>query len=177
MREAGLEVRVIEGPALEPREWKALQAFYLDTCARRGSGPYLTPTFFELLRKTHAQRVVAVLAFRAGKPIAGTLNFEKGAHLYGRYWGCREAHAALHFECCYYQLIERAITHKLRRFEAGAQGEHKLRRGLMPAPIHSSHHIAHPGLRDALAAYLPREIEATRAEMAQLAMHGPFKRG
>jgi predicted N-acyltransferase len=175
--EAGIEVRVLEGPELEPRDWKALQAFYFDTCARRGSGPYLTRDFFDRLRRTHAQRVVAVMAYRAGQAIAGTLNFEKGAHLYGRYWGCREAHPALHFECCYYRLIERAIERKQTRFEAGAQGEHKLRRGLMPAPIHSLHYVAHPGLRDALVAYLPREIEATREEMAQLAMHGPFKRG
>jgi predicted N-acyltransferase len=118
-----------------------------------------------------------VLAYRAGAPVAGTLNFEKGGHLYGRYWGCSEEHPALHFECCYYSLIERAITRGMRRFEAGAQGTHKLRRGLMPVAVHSLHEIAQPALRDALATHLPREIEATRAEMAELAMHGPFKRG
>jgi uncharacterized protein len=175
--EAGLEVRVLSGSELEARDWRALYAFYVGTCERRGSGPYLTRAFFELLQKTHAQRVVAVLAYRAGAAVAGTLNFEKGGHLYGRYWGCSEEHPALHFECCYYSLIERAITHGMRRFEAGAQGTHKLRRGLMPVAVHSLHEIAQPALRDALATHLPREIEATRAEMAELAMHGPFKRG
>jgi hypothetical protein len=175
--EAGLEVRVLTGPELQARDWRALYAFYVGTCERRGSGPYLTRAFFDLLQKTHAQRVVAVLAYRAGAPVAGTLNFEKGGHLYGRYWGCSEEHPALHFECCYYSLIERAITRGMRRFEAGAQGTHKLRRGLMPVAIHSLHQMAHPALRDALATHLPREIEATREEMAQLAMHGPFKRG
>lgn len=174
---SGLELRVLEGPELGEREWQALYAFYRDTCERRGSGPYLTRAFFELLSRTHAHRVVAVMAFRGTTPVAGTLNFEKGAHLYGRYWGCIEEQPSLHFECCYYRLIERAIERRLARFEAGAQGTHKLRRGLMPAVIHSLHGVSHPGLREALSEYLPREIDATRAEMAELAMHGPFKRG
>ena len=175
--QAGVEVRVVPGPELTSDEWKALFSFYIDTCQKRGSGPYLTQAFFEQIRKTHAQRVLAVLAYRAGKPIAGTFNFERGGHLYGRYWGCSEEHASLHFECCYYRLIEHAITRGLRRFEAGAQGTHKLRRGLMPALVHSAHLISHPGLRQAIAADLVREREAVRAEMAELSMHGPFKRG
>jgi uncharacterized protein len=169
--------KLVRRERLQVREAQALYAFYLGTCERRGSGPYLTRAFFDQLQRTHAERVVAVLAYRAGAPIAGTLNFEKGGHLYGRYWGCSEEHPALHFECCYYSLIERAIARGLRRFEAGAQGTHKLRRGLMPVAIHSLHQMASPALRDALLSYLPREIEATREEIAQLALHGPFKRG
>ena len=69
-------------------------------------------------------------------PVAGTLNFEKGPHLYGRYWGCSEDHEMLHFELCYYALIERAIERGVARFEAGAQGSHKLRRGLLPTGVH-----------------------------------------
>jgi uncharacterized protein len=175
--ESGVEVRVLAGPELDRHEWQALYEFYVGTCERRGSGPYLTAAFFEQLQRTQSERVVAVLAYRAGKPIAGTLNFEKGEHLYGRYWGCSEELPALHFECCYYRLIERAITRGLRRFEAGAQGTHKLRRGLMPVAIHSLHAMAQPALRDALLSYLPREIDATRSEIAQLSLHGPFKRG
>ncbi len=173
----GLELRVVTGPELGDREWAALYAFYRDTCQKRGSGPYLTRRFFELIRKSHAHRVLAVLALRAGEPIAGTLSFQKGAHLYGRYWGCLEDYPALHFECCYYVLIEHAISHGLSRFEAGAQGSHKLRRGLLPATVHSLHEVAHPGLRAALADHLPREIAAHRRELSALAEHGPFRRG
>jgi len=168
---------VLEGPELSDADWRALFAFYVDTCRKRGSGPYLTRRFFELIRKTHARRVVAVIAYRAGKPVAGTFNFQKGRHLYGRYWGCAEEQPALHFECCYYKLIERAIDMRLQRFEAGAQGAHKLRRGLLPTIIHSAHHIEHPGLRRALAEYLPREISEVRRELSELAEHGPFHRG
>jgi hypothetical protein len=83
----------------------------------------------------------------------------------------------LHFECCYYRLIEYAIDRGMQRFEAGAQGSHKLRRGLLPATIHSLHQVAHPGLRAALADHLPREIAAHRRELLELAEHGPFRRG
>ena len=83
----------------------------------------------------------------------------------------------MHFELCYYRLIERAIAQGLTRFEAGAQGSHKLRRGLMPAPIHSLHWIRHPGLARAVADYLPRERAAVQQELAALAIHGPFRRG
>jgi predicted N-acyltransferase len=172
----GVEVRVVGGPELTRAEWSALFGFYIDTCHKRGSGPYLTRAFFDLIKETHAERVVAVLAYRAGTPIAGTFNFERGGNLYGRYWGCSEELPSLHFECCYYQLIEHAIARGLRRFEAGAQGTHKLRRGLMPALIHSAHVIQHPGLRQAVAADLGRERSAVRAEIAELSMHGPFKR-
>jgi len=173
----GLELRLFQGPELGDREWQALYSFYRDTCQKRGSGPYLTRRFFELIRKHHAQRVIAVMALRGGAPVAGTLSFQKGKHLYGRYWGCLEDYPALHFECCYYQLIEHAIAQCMTRFEAGAQGAHKLRRGLLPATIHSLHEMAHPGLRTALADYLPREIAAHRRELLELAEHGPFKRG
>jgi len=176
-QDAGLEIRVIEGPQLDASDWAALFRFYVDTCQKRGSGPYLNRRFFELLRETHAARVLGVLAYRAGRPIAGTLNFQKGKHLYGRYWGCSEEIPGLHFECCYYRLIEHAIAYGLTRFEAGAQGTHKLRRGLLPALIHSAHGVVHPGLRRALAIDLKHEQEAVRHELGALAEHGPFKRG
>jgi predicted N-acyltransferase len=173
----GLELRVCEGPELGDREWNALRGFYLDTCNKHGSGPYLTPRFFDELRARQAPRVVAALAYRGKEPVAGSLNFQKGAHLYGRYWGATEELDSMHFELCYYRLIERAIAQGLTRFEAGAQGSHKLRRGLMPAPIHSLHWIRHPGLARAVADYLPRERAAVQQELAALAVHGPFRRG
>jgi len=176
-RETGLDIRVLTGPELSPSDWKALYEFYTDTCNKRGSGPYLTREFFVQIAKTHASRVVAVLAYDGKTPVAGTLNFEKGRNLYGRYWGCKEERPSLHFECCYYLLIERAIERGIERFEAGAQGTHKLRRGLLPAVIHSLHDVRHPALREAVADFLPREAESMREEMAGLAMHGPFKRG
>jgi len=173
----GLDIRLLTGAELGERDWDALCGFYRDTCLRKGSGPYLTDRFFHDIARAHASRVVAVIAYEGQKPVAGTLNFQKGKHLYGRYWGSVADLPSLHFELCYYRLIEHAIAHGLTHFEAGAQGEHKLRRGLLPVEIHSAHWIAHRGLSEAIAEYLPREAAAVRRELASLSDHGPFHRG
>jgi len=173
---SGLDVRVKTGDELDEQDWRALHHFYRDTCNRKGSHPYLTRRFFDLLPKRLAHRVVAAMAYDGGRPVAGTLNFEKGAHLYGRYWGAEEDYDMLHFELCYYRLIERTIERGMSRFEAGAQGLHKLKRGLMPVPIHSVHWMRHPILAQAVGDYLPREARSTTMRIEELAAHGPFKR-
>jgi len=116
-------------------------------------------------------------AFRVAGPLAGSLNFEKGAHLYGRYWGSIDEQPMLHFECCYYSLIEHAIARGHARFEAGAQGHHKLKRGLVPAEVHSAHWVADPRLAAAVAEFLPAEAAHIRAEMDAVGDETPFKRG
>jgi predicted N-acyltransferase len=83
----------------------------------------------------------------------------------------------LHFELCYYRAIELAITLKLARVEAGAQGEHKLARGYAPVATHSAHWIAHPGLREAVARFLEQEQPAVAEEIDLLEEHTPFRRG
>lgn len=177
VRESGIEVRARLGSEMDDREWKAIDTFYRMNCARHGSYPYLSPRFFPRVRATCADRMLAVIAYRAGEPIAASINFEKGAHLYGRYWGSVEEHEFLHFECCYYALIERAIERRMRRFEAGAQGSHKLKRGLLAHEVHSVHWIRHPRLAEAIDRYLPAEALAVKAEIDELAKMGPFKRG
>jgi predicted N-acyltransferase len=123
-----------------------------------------------------ADKVVLIMAKRAGRWIAGAINFIGSDTLFGRHWGAIEHHPFLHFEICYYQAIDYAIAHKLRRVEAGAQGEHKLARGYLPVTTHSAHYIADPGLRRAIADYLVRErayVEAAGNELAALA---PFRK-
>ena len=142
--EHGLTFRTATGAELETRDWTALRAFYVENVDRHGGHAYLSAAFFEIARETLGHRLVATLAYQGKKPVAGTINFEKGAHLYGRYWGCLADFQMLHFELCYYQLIERAIAQRQTLFEAGAQGEHKLKRGLAPAFTHSAHWIRHP---------------------------------
>jgi uncharacterized protein len=174
--ESGVAVSVVEGPQLTAAEWEALRGFYFDTCDKHGSGPYLTPSFFDVIRRTHAQRVVAVLARDKGEIVAGTLNFEKGKHLYGRYWGSTSHYDSLHFELCYHRLIERAIERGYERFEAGAQGTHKLRRGLLPTAIHNACYVADPRLALAVSDFLEREEQAVQHELAALTHHGPSRR-
>lgn len=173
----GLEIRTVPGAELSADDWQALCRFYRDTCARKGSFPYLPTKFFELAAESLRDRALAVIAYNDDKPVAATLNFEKGAHLYGRYWGCRDDYPMLHFELCYYQLIDRAIARGVQRFEAGAQGSHKLKRGLMPSEVHSVHWIRQPVLRNAVSDFCRREELAVRERIKELAEMGPFKRG
>lgn len=174
--ESGLRIEEKSGDAIDERDWSAIRSFYFDTCARKGSTPYLEPAFFDLARERLAQRAVAVLAYDADEPVAMTLSFEKGACLYGRYWGAKADYDRLHFELCYYRLIDRAIARGYARFEAGAQGEHKIKRGLLPTPIRSSHFLVHPGLRDAVAAFLPHERAGVEQAIGELDVLSPFRR-
>ena len=173
--EHGLALETRAGSELAPADWAALGAFYSANADRHGSIEYLKPEFFDLMRSTYAHRVVATLAYRDGAPVAGTFNFEKGRHLYGRYWGCLGDFEMLHFELCYHRLIERAIARGYTRFEAGAQGEHKLKRGLVPAFTHSAHWIRHPGLAAAVGRFIDEETEAIRQQAAAYSAEAPFR--
>ena len=171
----GLTFRTATGAELDDRDWRALHAFYRANIARHGGIPYLTERFFHVARETLSHRLVATLAYRDGEPVAGTINFEKGGHLYGRYWGCLDDFQMLHFELCYYRLIERAIERRYTLFEAGAQGEHKLKRGLAPALTHSAHWIRDGGLADAVAAFVEREAVEVGEEARAYEEHSPFR--
>jgi predicted N-acyltransferase len=172
----GLRFATRTGDDLTDEDWRALERFYRNTVDRHGNAAYLTPAFFAELRATLRHRVVATLAYAADRPVAGTLNFERGRHLYGRYWGCDEDREMLHFELCYYALIDRAIARGHTRFEAGAQGEHKLKRGLEPAFTYSAHWVRHPGLAAAVEDFVRREARAMEEERAAYADLSPYAR-
>jgi len=174
--QAGLSFRALSGAELTPAIWKRFYEFYLSTVERKWGGAYLTPEVFPLLGERLGDKIVLLLAERNGRPIAGALNVRGDGVLYGRNWGCTEDVPFLHFELCYYQAIEYAITHGLRRVEAGAQGEHKIQRGYLPRPTYSAHYIAHPGLRDAVARFLEVEREEMLVTMEAMAKEGPYKR-
>jgi len=172
----GGEILQLTGDQITPVHWDAFWTFYQDTGRRKWGQPYLTRAFFDLVKETMADDVLMVLALRDGRPIAGALNWIGRDTLFGRYWGCTEHHACLHFELCYYQAIDFAIAHGLR-VEAGAQGEHKLARGYLPATTHSLHWIGNAGFREAVERYLTAEREAVDEEIDVLTSYGPFRRG
>ncbi len=174
-RQDGIEIRVVNGEMLTAIEWRALHEFYRSTIAKMGAHPYLVDRFWELAPARLAHRVVAVLATRHGEYIAGAFNLWKGAHLYGRYWGCLEEHRALHFEVCYYALIEWCLDNGITRFEAGAQGEHKLSRGFLPSVTHSAHLAFHSGLNAAITRYCHEEGASTISAVEALAVDSPFR--
>jgi predicted N-acyltransferase len=172
----GISVHWLTGSDLTEDIWDAFFEFYMETGSRKWGRPYLTRSFYSLAGARMRDQIVLVMAKRAGRWIAGAINFIGSRTLFGRHWGAIEHHPFLHFELCYYQAIEFAIAKKLSRVEAGAQGEHKISRGYMPTTTYSAHYIADPGLRRAIADYLVRErayVERAGAELATLA---PFRK-
>ncbi|MDP1838551.1 MAG: GNAT family N-acetyltransferase, partial [Reyranella sp.] len=129
VRREGLTIRALSGDDIRAEHWDAFFAFYMDTGGRKWGTPYLTRSFFDILGSTMADKVVLVMAEADGRPVGGALNLKGDDTLYGRYWGCLESHAFLHFEACYYKAIDYAIAHGLQRVEAGAQGDNKIQRG------------------------------------------------
>jgi predicted N-acyltransferase len=174
--ENDIEIECLSGNDLREEHWDAFFGFYMDTGARKWGRPYLTRPFFSLVSEALGDRTLLVLAKRHGEYIAGALNFIGGDTLFGRYWGCQEDHAFLHFELCYYQAIDYAIAQGLARVEAGAQGQHKLSRGYLPIHTYSAHWIADPGFRRAVDHYLSQERAAVDEEIAALDSYSPFKR-
>jgi predicted N-acyltransferase len=172
----GGEIVALTGDALEPAHWNAFWRFYQDTGSRKWGHPYLTRAFFDRVQETMRDDVLLVMARRGGRWVAGALNFIGADALYGRYWGCVEDHPFLHFELCYYRAIDWAIASGLPRVEAGAQGEHKLARGYLPAATHSLHWMADAGFARAVAQYLAAEVREADREIEILTAYGPFRR-
>lgn len=172
----GVTFRHLVGSEITEADWDAFWAFYQDTGARKWGTPYLTRQAFTLLSERMGDRILLMLAYEGGRPIAGALNFIGGSALYGRYWGCLEERPFLHFELCYYQAIDAAIARGLSRVEAGAQGPHKLARGYEPVKTWSAHWIADPGFRAAVADFLERERQGVAADQVFLGERTPFKK-
>jgi uncharacterized protein len=176
VRRDGLVIHQLSGDDLKPRHWDAFYAFYMDTGGRKWGSPYLTRTFFDILGSSMADKVVLVMAESDGRPVGGALNLKGDDTLYGRYWGCLESHAFLHFEACYYQAIDYAITHGLARVEAGAQGDHKIQRGYLPVKTYSAHWIVDPSFRRAVDNFLKQERPAVEHEVEALMQYSPFRK-
>jgi len=172
---AGIEIEWVTGRDITEAHWDAFFAFYMETGSRKWGSPYLTRTFFSLVGEAMADRILLVMAKRAGRTIAGALNLIGGNTLYGRNWGATEYHPFLHFELCYYQAIDFAIARKLARVEAGAQGEHKLARGYRPVRTSSVHFFADPRFQAAIRDYLRRERDEVAQIQLELAAMTPFR--
>jgi hypothetical protein len=156
----GIDFEWREGGQLCEAEWDFVYACYGNTYAVRGQRPYLTRAFFSLLAERMPEALRVLLALQGGRPVAMALFLLDGECLYGRHWGCLADFDRLHFEACFYQGIDLAIALERVRFDAGAQGEHKLIRGFEPVLTRSWHYLCHPGLRVAVADFLEQERAA-----------------
>jgi len=174
VQQQGLEFRVKHGNEISHEAWQLFHQYYSDLYDRKWGFPSLTLEFFEEISETMADQIVLVQAYRGEQCIATALNLRSDDTLYGRHWGCSESLPGLHFEACYYQGLEYCIDHGLKRFEPGAQGEHKIARGFLPSRTWSAHWIADPQFRDAIDYFTKTEAEGMKGLMQKLENSSPF---
>ncbi|WP_375739293.1 GNAT family N-acetyltransferase [Pseudomonas boanensis] len=165
------------GSELSEAEWDFVYACYANTYRVRGQVPYLTRTFFSLLAARMPEAIRVVLALQGTRPVAMAFSLQGGDTLYGRYWGSLAEFDRLHFETCFYQGIDQAIVSGLQRFDAGAQGEHKLIRGFEPVITRSWHFLTHPGLRAAVDDFLRQERDGIQAYAEEARGLLPYRQG
>lgn len=176
IRNSSLQIVILEKEQIDPELWQVYWSFYQNTHSKKWGQAYLRKEFFQEIFQTFRDHLILVLAKDAsGKPIAGTLNFRGKNILFGRYWGAVEDIPNLHFELCYYQLIDYAIANQLDKFEAGAQGEHKYLRGFEVVPIYSSHMFFNSQANQSIANYLDRECENTKLAIEEWNLKSPLK--
>lgn len=176
IREAGIVFRTHAGHEIPAELWRAFHRFYVNTFQVHGNIPLLSLGFFREIGERLRSRVVLVEAQRRGATIAAALYLRSHTTLYGRYWGHNgDMHPGLHFETCYYQGIEYCIQEGLRRFESGAQGEHKVARGFLPTPTYSCHHLLDRRFRRAVDDFLRQEREHIANYIRERTLEGPFR--
>jgi uncharacterized protein len=177
VREAGVTFQTLQGAEIGVEEWDFFYGCYAQTYREHRSTPYLTRAFFAQVARTLPAHWLMFVACKDGRRIASSLiaiDPERG-QAYGRYWGSIEHVDCLHFEACYYQPLEWCIAQRYQRFEGGAQGEHKMARGLLPVETHSAHWLAHPEFSQAVAHYLAQEGQGMAAYLGELNERMPFK--
>jgi len=177
VREAGVAFEARQGRDIRPEDWDYFYRCYCQTYREHRSTPYLSRDFFARMAGDMPEHWLMFTALRGGERVAASLialDPERRA-AFGRYWGATEHIPNLHFDACYYQPLAWCMAHGYQRFEGGAQGEHKMARGLMPTPTASSHWLAHPAFADAVGDFLAREGEAMAGYIGELGEHAPFK--
>ena len=175
VQRAGVVIRTVHGDEATAADLEAMFGFYLRTFQDYGNSPALTLPFLQHLAQTMPRQLVMFLADHDDRTIAGALCLRGHDTLYGRYWGAEAPLPGLHFETCYYQGIAYCLREGLARFEPGAQGEHKIARGFLPAWVRSRHWIADPEFAGALAHWCDEESQAVRRYARTLQSHSPFK--
>ena len=175
IKEQKITVLVLEGDEITRDQITQMYKFYISTISKKWGNPYLSLEFFYRIHQTMLKSLVLILAYVDKDCVAGAINFKKGGCLYGRYWGCKGNYRSLHFELCYYQPIEFAIRNGISLFEAGAQGEHKIKRGFLPEITYSAHWLEHIGFRSSISKFLEEEKKSIREGIKEFSPHSPYR--
>ncbi|MEX0738205.1 MAG: GNAT family N-acetyltransferase [Pseudohongiella sp.] len=171
----GIDFQCLEGGNISEDTWDIFYQYYQSTYQIRGQHGYLTREFFRLIDQSMPENIFLVMAVKDNRPVAGALFFKGADTLFGRYWGAEQDYDNLHFETCYYQGIEYCIQHNISLFDAGAQGEHKLRRGFEPITTLSYHWIKDPAFRAAIADFCQQEVQHVQAYKSAANEQLPFR--
>tara|TARA_B100000029_G_C17530154_1_gene942992 strand:- start:142 stop:1290 length:1149 start_codon:yes stop_codon:yes gene_type:complete len=170
-----LKVKILNGGNIQKEDFDFFYECYLDTTGRKWGSKYLNKEFFMNILSTFKHKILLIIAFKDNEKIASALNFLSKTHLYGRLWGSKFEVPYLHFELCYYQAIDYAITNQLKFVEAGAQGEHKLSRGYLPQKTWSAHWIKEKEFSKAINNFLNEEAKIINYHKEDLEALGPYK--
>lgn len=176
VRESGIELVRLPGSAVTGHQWRVFYDCYQMTYIKHGMHPYLNLEFFLQCASVMPDRLMLVLALKKDDIVGSALSFIGRDTLYGRYWGCRDEYDFLHFEACYYQGLDYCIEHGLRRFDSGAQGEHKIARGFEPVTTYSAHWLKDENFADAVKHFLAREQKAVHNYRIDAAGYLPYKK-
>ena len=176
VQQAGITFEWLAGQNIDASALRFFYQCYEKTYFEHGNPPYLNFDFFHRLHLALPDSLMLVVAKRHGESIACALNLKTGQRMFGRYWGSMEFIPGLHFETCYMQAIAYCIQHGIVAFEGGAQGEHKLSRGLIPVKTWSAHWVAEPGFAKAIARFLEEETQAVDHYAKVLSAHSPFRK-
>jgi predicted N-acyltransferase len=177
--DAGVSFSELQGTQIGAGDWDFFYRCYVQTYREHGSTPYLTRDFFARMAATMPEHWLLFVAWRGGRRIAASLICidPRQRAAFGRYWGAIEHVPCLHFEACYYRPLAWCIANGYRRFEGGAQGEHKMARGLLPVQTWSAHWLAHPQFAQAVGDFLEREGAGVASYLDELNERRPFKAG
>jgi predicted N-acyltransferase len=175
--DAGVVFTELQGDQITPDDWGFFYRCYAQTYREHRSTPYLTRDFFARMASTMARNWLLFIAWKDGERVATSLICIDPEHgtAFGRYWGAIAHIPCLHFEACYYRPLAWCIANGYRRFEGGAQGEHKMARGLLPVQTWSAHWLAHPQFAQAVGDFLEREGAGVSNYISELNDRLPFK--
>ena len=179
VREAGVIVKTRQGDEIRAEDWAFFYRCYRQTYLEHGGPPYLSEDFFKQVARTMPANWLMFTAEVAGEPVAASLlgiDTDLGV-AWGRYWGSVRQVPCLHFELCYYAPLAWCIDQRFSRFEGGAQGEHKMARGLLPVTTWSAHWLEDARFADAVSRFLAREGAGMAAYVDELRDRVPFKPG
>ena len=182
VEQQNVKIRVLNGHTATDKDWQDFAHFYKTTFMEKYGTATLNKGFFKEVAEKLPDQIVLVLVDKIAQQdveaietqcIAGSLMFASDSTLYGRHWGCSEQVDKLHFEACYYQGIEYCIANKLKHFEPGAQGQHKIARGFVPTLTRSSHWLNNSPFQESVDHFIKHEKSNINAYIKTL--KSPYK--